>query len=197
MSTNSKIILGVAVGAGLLLCVCVAFAGILLLQPVSTLVGVTQGAISNAQPEYVDQVAQQIAEFRLPAGYTGQYGMSIGHFELAIYAESTYKSHLILMQLPPGVTADQVEMERHLREQTRDLNYGRFTRVQTISTRQTTIRGQAGTITNSQGTNSEGEIYRLTYAVFQGKDGLAYLLMAAPVSSWNQAEVDAFLASLH
>lgn len=196
MSTNSKIILGV-VGGALLLCICAALAAIWLFQPVGTLIGVTRGVSSNAQPENVDQVARQIADFQPPAGYTGQYGMSIGHFELAIYAESTYKGHLILMQLPPGVTADQLEMERHLREQTRDLNYGHFTRVQTISTSQTTIRGQPGTVTNSQGTNSENEIYRLTYAIFQGKDGLAYLFIAAPLARWNQAEVDTFIASLH
>src|SRR5512135_1287706 len=136
MSTNSKIILGAAVGVGLLLCVCVALAAILLLQPVSSAPVLSRAFSGSVPPGNADQVAQQIAEFRLPAGYTGQYGMSVGHFELAIYAESSYKGHLILMQLPPGVTADQLEMERQLREQTRDLNYGRFTRVQTISTRQ-------------------------------------------------------------
>lgn len=197
MSTNSKIILGVAVGVGLLLCVCVALAAILLLQPVGSSPVVTRAFSGSVPPGNADQVAQQIADFRLPAGYTAQSAMSIGHFELAIYAPSTYKGHLILMQLPPGVTADQVEMERRLREQTRDLNYADYAHVQTISTSQMTVRGQPSTVTTSEGTNSEGEIYRLTYAVFQGKDGLAFLLMAAPASRWNQAEVDGFIASLH
>ena len=197
MSANSKIILGVAVGGALLLCICVTLATILLLQPVVSSPIVTQEFSGNMQPANADQVAREIADFQLPAGYTVQDAMSIGHFELAIYAQSTYKGHLILMQLPPGVTADQSEMERQLREQTRDLSYGRFTRVQTISTSQTTIRGQSGTVTNSQGTNSEGEIYRLTYAIFQGKDGLAFLLIAAPFSRWNQAEADGFIDSLH
>jgi hypothetical protein len=197
MSTNTKIILGVAVGGALLLCICVTLAAILLLQPVSSAPVLSRAFSDSVPPGNADQVAQQIAEFRLPAGYTGQYGISIGHFELAIYAESTYKGHLILMQLPPGVTADQSEMERHLREQAHDLNYVSYTRVQTISTSQRTIRGQSGTVTNSQGTNSDGEIYRLTYAIFQGKDGLAYLLIAAPLSRWNQAEADAFIDSLH
>ncbi len=196
MSTNSKIILGV-VGGALLLCLCAALAAIWLFIPVSGLLEQTQGMKIYMQPANADQVAREIADFQLPAGYTVQDAMSIGHFELAIYAESTYKGHLILMQLPPGVTADQSEMERHLREQTHDLNYVPYTRVQTISTSQRTIRGQSGTVTNSQGTNSEGEIYRLTQAIFQGKDGLAFLLIAAPQSRWNQAEADAFIASLH
>ncbi len=195
MNKNSKIVLGI-LGGLLLFCICAAVAAVWLFQPVNALLVQTQALGSNAQPANVEQVAGGIANFQVHPGYTGKYAMSVGHFELAIYAASDYKGHLILMQLPPGTTADQAEMERHLREQTHDLNYAQYTRVRTISSNQTTIRGQSGTVTTSEGTNSQGETYRLAYAIFQGKDGLAYLLIAAPLSHWNQTEVDAFIASL-
>lgn len=195
MSTNTKIVLGIS-GALLLLCACAAVATAWLFQPVNSVLEQTQGLVGGAQPAKVEQVAQGIADFQLPADYTGQYAMSIGHFELAVYAPKTYKGHLILMQLPPGATADAADMERHLREQTRDLNYAQYTHVRTISSSQATIRGQSGTVMTSEGTNSSGDTYRLAHVIFQGKDGLAYILIAAPLAHWNQAEVDALIASL-
>jgi hypothetical protein len=34
-------------------------------------------------------------------------------------------------------------------------------------------------------------------AIFQGKDGQALVVFERPASSWDQAEVDSFLASIH
>ena len=195
MSTNSKMIFG-ALGVVLLLCICAAAATVWLFQPISSALQRSLGLGGNVQSAEVDQVAREIADFQLPAGYTGQYAMSIGDFEMAVYAPSTCKSSVILMQLPPDAKADQEEMERHLWEQTHNLSYAQYTQVQTISSVPVTIRGQSGTLTISEGTNSEGQGYRLAYAIFQGKGGPAYLLIAAPLSDWNEAQVGEFVASL-
>ncbi len=47
-----------------------------------------------------------------------------------------------------------------------------------------------------EGTNSHGDAYRSLMDVFKGKGGPTLLSIEDPTSRWNQAEVDAFIASI-
>ena len=85
-------------------------------------------------------------------------------------------------------------MSQILAAQTR--GYDRYTRTQVVGQQQVTVRGQTVTLVLSEGTNSSGQPYRTLTGVFQGKGGPALLSVEAPLSQWNQAEVDAFLASI-
>jgi hypothetical protein len=59
------------------------------------------------------------------------------------------------------------------------------------------IMGQEVELVTSEGTNHEGQADRQVSAIFQGNGGQAMVMFERPVESWDQAEVDGFLASIH
>ena len=74
--------------------------------------------------------------------------------------------------------------------------YDPQTRMSIIETGPVTVRGQDATLVISEGVTSEGESYRQEAAAFQGQGGPALVVISGPVESWDQALVDAFLASI-
>ncbi len=69
-------------------------------------------------------------------------------------------------------------------------------RLRVVGTRQASIRGEGVTLTVRQGLSSDRQSYREESAVFQGEKGLALLSIAGPAASWDEAKVDALVASI-
>jgi hypothetical protein len=60
-----------------------------------------------------------------------------------------------------------------------------------------TIRGQEVSLTVSEGNNRDGDPYRSMVGMFDGADGQVLLTISGRTSNWDQAAIDAFLASIH
>ena len=71
------------------------------------------------------------------------------------------------------------------------------TRVTVIETRSVWVRGQETTLVISDCINSEGISYRQAAVAFQGNGGPALLVFSEPIETWDQAILDAFIASIH
>ncbi len=191
MSKNTKIILGIVIGL-LVVCVCggVATFGAL------TWFGVTVGQQFEPNPEKVAQIASKIADFKLPPGYTTEYGIEVADFALASYSPGDDHSHIMFIQMPPDSKVDQVTLERQMTQVTQPRSSKRPTKLTMVGASQVTVRGQSVKFVISEGTNSEGQAYRQMRGMFQGKGGLVLLTVEEPTSRWNQATVDAFIASI-
>lgn len=191
MSKNTKIILGIGIGL-LVMCVCGALATFGALS----WFGIAIGQQFEPNPEKVAQIASKIADFKLPPGYTTEYGIEVADFALASYSPGDDHSHIMFIQMPPDSKVDQVTLERQMTQVTQPRSRNRPSNLTAVGTTQATVRGQAVKFAISEGTNSEGQAYRQMRGMFQGKGGLALLMVEEPTSRWNQATVDAFIASI-
>ena len=137
--------------------------------------------------------AAEIADFELPAGYTADFSVAMSGYSAVAYSPGDAHSHLYLVQ--SSQPADGAALEKGLADLvpgSRDTS----ARMVIVENRRVTVRGQAVTAVISEGINSENIAYRQLMAAFQGKGGPALLALSTPVATWDEAMVDALLASI-
>ncbi len=180
MSTSSKFAAGIVA----LLALCIAGLGGL------------AGCAGQKEPAKVAAAASRIADLQLPPGYQPEATVELGGYVFVSYAPGDGHSHIMLVQAPPSANIDRAQLEQYAQQAAQSRGYDRNTRTEVVGQMQATLRGKPVTLVIGQGTNSDGQAYRTLTGVFQGKGGSALLSIESPLSRWNQAEVEAFLASI-
>jgi hypothetical protein len=145
-------------------------------------------------PDRVDNVAHQIADFDLPLGYQTDYVLNLGDYTFVAYKSMDEQSHLAFVEVPDGVIPDDDVIEGHI--------YGGWNRhsqqiATVLSTEERLVRGKPATLTVSERFNGENQRYRSAYLVFEGNNGTAVLVINQPASQWNDDMVNAFIGSIH
>ena len=146
-----------------------------------------------------DQAAEraaEIAQFELPAGFSPEAGVSLAGTTMVTYSHSDGRSHIFLIQAPgsSGMTAAQVEQS--LRDSLASSQGAGAVEMQDTEEVPLTIRGEQ--VTGLMGTgqsSSDNTSYSALTVPFTGDGGPALLMIQRPTDSWDQAEVDTFLAS--
>ena len=146
----------------------------------------------NMDAEQVSSIAAEIADFDLPDGYSADFSLHLMGYIVASFRADGSSSHLYLIQ--SDKEADEEKLSDMLEQLTPGV-YDPQTRTSVIETRPVTIRGDEETLVISEGVTSEGKNYRQAAVAFQGQGGPALLAISTPAESWDQATVDAFLAS--
>ena len=160
------------------------------------LAGLSACALSdsiNTDAEQVSSTATEIADIDLPDGYNADFSARLMGYTIASFNPGDGHSHIYLIQ------ADNEADSEKLEEMLNQLAPGAYdpqTRMTVIETRSVTIRGEEEMLAISEGITSEGETYRQVAAAFQGRGGPALLVISAPAENWDQASVDALLASI-
>jgi len=144
--------------------------------------------------EQVASAASDIAAFDLPAGYTADFSAQMMGYTVAAFNPGDGHSHLYLIQ-----STDEADGEKlaSMLDEVVPGSSDSHTRMTVIETRPGMVRGQEVTLVISEGISSDGETYHQVTAAFQGMGGPALLVFSEPTSRWDQATVDAFLASIH
>ncbi len=186
MSKTSKIILGVLAGM-LVLCLCVAASGWMVLRSG----GQALSSASGTDPAKVAKIAASIADFSLPAGFEGSFGMQLLGFSLVGYNGSDGHSHIYFVQVPDSIHVDPASIERQVNPRN-----DRPARLKVVERGEVSIRGQLVPYEISEGTSGDGQAYRELSAFFQGKGGQAMVNISSPSTSWDKALVDSFLGSI-
>ncbi len=192
MNRTAKVILGIVVGL-LALCIITTGAGIIIIRSAGTVLARSL----QTDPQKASAIASSIAEYSLPDGFGSPYATRLAGFSLVQYTHTDGHSHVTFFQIPNGIKVDPAEMERQFRQNAPDRNHSRADRIKMVNQVQGTINGQPVTLVVSEGTNSDEQPFREVSGLFQGKGGQAMVVYEAPLSRWDQAEVDAFLASIH
>ncbi len=195
MSRNTKIILGVLAG---LVLVCMCGAGVLAATGLFAAKKVVDVAGQNitSNPAEVEAIAGRIAAYELPQGFNPDYAMDIMGYSLVGFKGDDNHSHIMLMQFPASANLSVEEMEKQMQQatQSREYTYG-TQELKVVETRDVTIKGQPATATIAEGKGGEEDFRQLSVA-FAGNGGPALLVYAARMSAWDDAAVDAFLASI-
>ena len=145
--------------------------------------------------ERIDQLAAEIADFDLPAGYEPEYGGRWNGATLVAYHVGSGPRHLIFLQAEEGSDLAELSTEDALAEVTsgEESYYSGLTEVEV---REVVIRDETTSLVVSEGVNGEGVAYRQVTAPFIGNDGPALVNLTGPVDGWDWAAVEAFLASI-
>lgn len=197
MSKNTKTILIIV---GSLLAICACSAAILMgtgLWGFSRFVEFADSSTTE-DPAEVAQIASQIADFDVPETFTKQYGIKIATFSMVQYMNASEDTFLFVTQFPAGTSINPDEMMREIQNNSRNPNstwYNNDTHI--VEQKPVTIRGEETTLSISEGTSEEGELFRLANTKFQGNgDGPALLMIVGPADEWDTELVDDFIASI-
>lgn len=190
-STAKWIIAIVAVLASV--CLCAAVGAFIFLRSTNSII---QNTIQS-DPQEVANVSASIAEYTLPDGFEAGYATEMAGFSMVSHTGSDGHSHIYFFQLPAGVHMDPAEIERQFQQSARNQNPDWSAATQVVEEIPATINGEEVTLVVSEGVNSDGGAYRTVSSMFQGRGGQTMVVFERPVDSWDQAEVDDFLASIH
>lgn len=137
-------------------------------------------------------VADKIAGYQLPDGYTEQFAIDMLDYQLVSLQGPSSNCHIYLAQAPKDSKIDLAAVQNEYRAYDERIDID----VRLVETRTVSIRGQDVTLYVSEGVNGENRRYRGVTAVFTGRGGPAAVNISAPVDQWDWPVVDAFLASL-
>jgi hypothetical protein len=176
-----------------LFCCCVAGLGTALLG--TRLVG--RAFITN--PERVQAVGSQIADYDVPPGYQEMFAMNMMGIKMVAMDPSSPTSAFVmimLMQFPPGMEVSRGEMERQIEQAlARQTGLG-SAEMTSVGQEEATIKGEPVTLTVREGVTDRGEHLRQVTGLFEGKGGPVVLMISGDVTAWDQEMMDEFIASI-
>jgi hypothetical protein len=155
------------------------------------------GRVFITNPERVQAVGRQIADYEVPAGYAEMFAMNVMGLKMVAISPSTSSDYLIimLMQLPAGIQISREEMERQI-EQALARQTGLDSADMTSEDQETRIKDELVTLTVREGTTQDGQRMRQVTGLFEGKGGPAVLMVMGETATWDSTLVDRFIASI-
>lgn len=193
MANTTKRLLAIAAGALLVLALCMGVA-------IWSIGGLALTGLAQAVEFDADQVmmeASKIAAFQLPAGYAPDYSFSGAGFTLVAYDPGDNHSHLMFVQAPTWLHLDQAQFEKQLRRNFGDkMEWGQNDEVAIVDHRTLRVGGKPVEFTIGEGVNGDGDRYRSMAGVWDNPNGQVLIYIEEPLARWNQAEIDAFVATI-
>jgi hypothetical protein len=195
MDRKTKTILAVAAGI-VVMCACTGVSVFILGRwGVNQFVEQIQENATR-DPDEIEVIATSIADFDLPRRYQPDFGFKMMGTSVVNYTAGEQYNRIILMQFLRSAQLNPDQMRQQLRRSLAGRSSSSIDEDMTvIEQRDVIVRSQPAIMTVSEGVNSEGQTQRQVQVYFQGKEGLAVLSVTSLIGDWDQAEVDAFIAS--
>ena len=144
----------------------------------------------------VRKVADQIASYTLPQGYTEKFGVDVLGYQIVGLEGQTPNCHIYLLQVTEETNLDIEKLREQASSMDTSRKNDRPREVRVVETRTATIRGQEVQVAVGEGINSEDQPYREVTALFEGRSGPTLVSISSPVDQWNWEQVNSFLASI-
>lgn len=184
MSRDTKILLAV-VGGVLGLCLIACIAGVVLFAVAGGALFANVAQSVNQDPADVLETAGEIADIDLPDQFTEATSMNVLGMKLAIWNDPSGESMAMLLQMPFQSRIDQ-DIIGQMEEQMSNQSGRRLRNVTSIEERDLTIRGAPAHMLILVGEDVDtGEQFNQLMVTFQGKGGVAMLMMLNPASEDN------------
>ena len=196
MSKNSKIAM-IIIAIVIVLCICACVAGAIILRTTGK---VMEENLVLDDPQKAQSVAQSILDYDLPAGYQEEGAMDMGFMKMVMIVDqsSSYGPLIMIAEMPSGMGIDETVMRQQIEQSMqRSMGYSNFN-VKLVDEQVRTIRGDEVTFFEYAGTDGSGnQVKQLVSEFFEGENGIVMLMIVGDDSNWDQAEIDAFLDSIH
>jgi hypothetical protein len=154
----------------------------------------------KTDPTAIAAVGQNIADFDIPEGYEMGGAMSImGIDYVFIMPASPSPQEMmasLLTQFPASMATSQEQMEQQMKRAFQQQYYQEGVEMEVVETKTITIRGEDATQIISEGTGENGVTIRQLMLFFDGKGGLAALMVMGATSTWDQEAIDDFISSI-
>jgi hypothetical protein len=187
----------IVIGVIVVLCACAVVAVFVTgLWSFNRIARVAEQSVSES-PQVAVRVGAEIADFEVPEGFGSPYSIHFGDVTMLNYQSRSERSHILLAQFPEGTSINVEEMLRLIEEGSGDPNSIWYNTDTTLLEQiPVTIRGRETVLNISEGTSSENVAYRSATATFQGRGGPALVMVAGPLSEWDQEMVEKFISSI-
>jgi hypothetical protein len=190
----TKFVVGCA-GVLIILCLCIGVGWAVaerVAQPV--LMFLTQ---ATDNPQEINQIGQEILDYRLPERYDGQFGVDFLGIQLAGFgSEDPTDPEIMLMQLPDYFGLSPVEMENQLKQWLQNQRGQERVQMVAVDTLTVDIKDQRVKLMVGEGRNANGITFRQISGAFRGKNGVALLMIMGEKEKWDQRPVNMFFNSL-
>lgn len=189
MSRNTKIVL-IVLGSSAFICIlmCVA-AYIALPQLGQQFVGQAQDSAN------IKRIASEIADFDLPSGYQGFFGVDIFTVKMVMYATGTTSASVLALVQVVGQNADRAETEAQMRQQLERNRNSSCTGTRVVGQETFNVKGAPTPFVISE-CNQRGVQMRQEVGTFQGRGGLAIVMGMSPSNRWDQNVFRQFVESI-
>jgi hypothetical protein len=141
-------------------------------------------------------VAEKIAGFTLPDGYSEQFSVDLLGYQMVSLEGPASSCHIYLLQAPENADVDVADLQKQAAAMEGSRHPGGLRDLQIVETRTATLRGQEVPVVVGEGINSDDRPYRQVNALFEGRGGPALVNISSPVAEWDWTLVDEFLASI-
>ncbi len=156
----------------------------------------------KTDPQGASEAAHAIADYELPEGYEEKVAMDFFAYTMVMMGPrssttpaSAARPMIMLAQFQ--VPTDQQQMEEQMRRSFEQQSGWRGLKMKVVEVRQMTIRGEEVDVTTFEGTDERGFVLRQIITTFPGKDGTALLMIMGAAQTWDEAEIDQFIESIH
>lgn len=148
----------------------------------------------DTSPADVAAAAEKIASIDLPPGFEPTTSMSLLGMTFAMYEAPNKNTALVVFQMPSYMEMNDANIQQ-MEEQMQQQSDRQLENMRIIKQTDATIRGKPGKIIIQEGSNN-GETFRQMLVVFEGKGGLAMIMVFGPKQGWQQAQYDRMVESI-
>jgi hypothetical protein len=147
-------------------------------------------------PAQISQVSDKLADYDLPPGYEEEFVMDIFGIQALFIINEFEASMITMMQFNDNIYGDSEATRQQFQDsflQEFQTDKIQFTPVDQW---QIEIRGEQTTLYENEGSDSQGNQFRQWVTVFDGENGSIFLMIVGSKSTWNDAEMEAFIQSI-
>lgn len=191
--TTRNILIGL--GVAVVFCLCAVAVGIFALRAVGQ--KVKESIVTD--PDQVSNVADRIAKYEIPSGYSEQMAMDFGLYQLVMLAPSGYSSNqpmIMLMSYSSAMGADTQQMQEQMQRSFEQQSGQPGLTWSTVDEHTVTIRGQQVNVVVREGRTDSGFIMRQLVTAFDGENGTVLVMIQGEADAWDQKMIDEFLSSI-
>lgn len=188
----------IGLGSAALFCLCAVGVAVLVFMRI----GQQFKEGMKTDPEGASKAAHAIADYELPEGYEERIAMDFFAYTMVMMGpksaanpSSTAGPMIMLAQFQ--VATNQQQMEEQMRRSFEQQSGRRGLKMEVVDVKKMTIRGQEVDVTTFEGKDDNGFVMRQVLATFPGKDGTALLMIMGLAQTWDEAEIDQFIESIH
>ena len=190
MTKNQKIMIGV--GAAVLFCLCACGVAYFAFRSLGQQLG------HAGDPAYVSNVADKIAKYDIPPGYSEQMAIDLGLYRTVslVATEDSTKPMIMLMGYNQSMGVDNQQMQEQLQRSFEQQTGTPGMTWTTVDERKMTIRGQDVNVIIREGQINGGFTLRQLVAVFEGENGTVLIMIQGEAAGWDDDLINEFLASI-
>ena len=188
----------IGLGAAALFCLCAVGVAVLIFMRI----GQQFSEGMKTDPQGASEAAHAIADYELPEGYEEKVAMDFFAYTMVMMGPRSSTTPALaarpmIMLAQFQVATNQQQMEEQMRRSFEQQSGWRGLKMKVVDVRQMTIRGEEVDVTTFEGTDERGFVLRQILTTFPGKDGTALLMIMGAAQTWDEAEIDQFIESIH